>query len=90
MRARESPRERADPCLVRLLLLFWAHHMRMVLIYYAQVHCRRLPFTDNKGQNIANYFKEKNVTAQEEKWLNWLHSILGWFSIDFRKLKILQ
>ena len=24
------------------------------------------------------------------KWLNWLHSILGWFSTDFRKLKILS
>ena len=62
---------------------------RMVLIYYAQVHCRWLPFTDNKGQKAANYFKEKDVTAQGEKWLNWLHSILG-FSTDFRKLKILS
>ena len=26
-RARESPRERADPCLDRLLLLFWAHYI---------------------------------------------------------------
>ena len=34
-RAREIPRERADPCLDRLLLLFWAHYIRMVLIYYA-------------------------------------------------------
>ena len=24
------------------------------------------------------------------KWLNWSHSILGWFSTDFRKLKILS
>ena len=47
---------------------------RMVLIYYAQVHHRWLPFKDNKGQNAANYFKEKNVTAQGEKWLNWLYS----------------
>ena len=44
---------------------------------------------DNKGQNTANYFKEKDVAAQGGKWLNWLHSILGWFSTDFRKLKIL-
>ena len=58
--------------------------LRMVLIYYAQVHCRWLPFTDNKGKNAANYFKEKAVTAQEGKWLNWLHSILGRFSTDFR------
>ena len=60
----------------------------MVLIYYAQVLCRRLPFTDNKGKNAANYFKEKDVTDQVEKWLNWLPSILGRFSPDFRKLKI--
>ena len=26
-RARESPRERADPCLDRLLLLFWAPYI---------------------------------------------------------------
>ena len=61
----------------------------MVLIYYAQVHCRGLPFTDNKGQNTANYFKEKDVTDKGGKWLEWLHFILGWFSTDFRKLKIL-
>ena len=46
--------------------------------------------TDNKGQNVADYFKEKDVTDQGEKWLNWLHSILGRFSTDFRKLKILS
>ena len=62
----------------------------MVLIYYAQVHHRWLPFTDNKGQNTANYFKEKDVTAGAGEWLNWLHSILGRFSSDFRKLKILS
>ena len=63
---------------------------RMVLIYYAQVHCRWLPFTDNKGKNAAKYFKEKDVTDQGGKWLNWLHSILGRFSTDFRKLQILS
>ena len=89
-RTRESPRERTDPCLDRLLLLFWAHYIEMVLIYYAQVHCRWLPFTDNKGQNAANYFKEKDVTAQGGKWLNWSHSILGRFSTGFRKLKMLS
>ena len=62
----------------------------MVLIYYAQVHCRWLPFTDNKGKNAANYFKETDVTDQGGKWLNWLHSILGRFSTDFRKLKTLS
>ena len=43
-------------------------------------------FTDNKGKNVANYFKEKYVADQGEKWMNWLHSILGRFSTDFRKL----
>ena len=65
-------------------------HRRMVLIYYAQVHCKWLPFTDNKGKNAANYFKEKDVIDQGGKWLNWLHSRLGRFSTDFRKLKILS
>ena len=63
---------------------------RMVLIYYAQVCCRWLPFTDNKVKNVANCFKEKDVAEQEGKWLNWLYSILGRFSTDFRKLKILS
>ena len=42
---------------------------------------------DNKGQDTANYFKEKDVTAQGG---NCSHSILGRFSTDFRKLKILS
>ena len=46
-----------------------------------------LPFKDYKGQNTANYFKEKDVTAQGG---NCSHSILGWFSTEFRKLKILR
>ena len=58
--------------------------------HYAQVHCRWLPFTDNQGQNAGNYFKEKDITAQGGKWLNWLHSILGRFGTDFTKLKILS
>ena len=44
--------------------------LRMVLMYYAQFRCRWLPFTDNKGKNVANYFKEKDVANQGEKWLN--------------------
>ena len=58
----------------------------MVLIYYAQVCFRWLPFTDNKGKDVADYFKEKDVAKQGGKQLNWLHSILGRFSTDFRKL----
>ena len=61
---------------------------RMVLIYYEQVRCRGLPFTDNKGKNVANNFKEKDVADQGEKWLNWLYSILGRFNTDFRKLNL--
>ena len=43
-----------------------------------------------KRKNVANYFKEKDITDQEGKWWNWLHSILVRFSTDFRKLKILS
>ena len=32
---------------------------RMVLIYYAQVCFRWLPFTENKGEDVANYIKEE-------------------------------
>ena len=30
--------------------------------------------------------EEGYLQMQREKWLNWLHSILGRFSTDFRKL----
>ena len=39
-----------------------------------------------KERMSANYFKEKNVIDQGEKWLNWFHYILGRFNTDFRKL----
>ena len=90
VRARESVKERPSPAWTGFYCSSGYSTLRMVLIYYAQVHCRWLPFTDNKGQNTANYFKEKDITAQGGKWLNWLHSILGRFSTDFRKLKILS
>ena len=32
---------------------------RMVLIYYAQVRFRWLPFTENKGEDVANYTKKE-------------------------------
>ena len=48
--------------------------LRMVLIYYTQVHFRWLSFTENKGEDVANYIKEKGyLQTQREKWLNWLH-----------------
>ena len=63
----------------------------MVLIYYAQVHFSWLHFTENKGEDVANYIKEEGyLQMQREKWLNWLHYIPGRFSSDFRKLKILS
>ena len=84
---RERERERALTPAWTGFYCFSGHiTLRMVLIYYAQVCCRWLTFTDNKGKNVANYFKEKNVTDQGEKLLNWLHSILGRLSTDFRKL----
>ena len=33
--------------------------LRMVLIYYAQVHFRWLPLTENKGEDVANYIKKE-------------------------------
>ena len=51
--------ERPDPCLDKLLLLFRAHYLRMVLTYYAQVLFRWLPFTENKGEDVANYIRKE-------------------------------
>ena len=52
---------------------------------------RWLPFTENKGEELADYIKKGRIFANVKgKWLNWLHSILGRFSTDFRKLKILS
>ena len=31
----------------------------MVLIYYAQVHLGGLSFTENKGEDVANYIKKE-------------------------------
>ena len=33
--------------------------LRMVLIYYAQIRFRWLPFTENKGEDVANYIKKE-------------------------------
>ena len=51
--------------------------LRMVLIYYAQVRFRWLPFTENKGEDVANYIKKEGYFQMyREKWLNCLHSSL--------------
>ena len=85
-RARESPRV-PDPCLDSLLLLFWAHYMEDAPHLLCTVLLYVITFYRQKGKNVANYFKQKDVTDQGGKWLNWLHSILGRFSTDFRKLR---
>ena len=36
---------------------------RMVLIYYAQVRFRWLPFKENKGEDVANYIRKKMIFA---------------------------
>ena len=33
--------------------------LKMALIYYAQAPFRWLPFTDNKGEDVANYIKKE-------------------------------
>ena len=61
--------EHLDSCLDRLLFFSGHITLRMILIYYAQVHFRWLPFTDNKGEEVANYYKEKGyLQMQREKW----------------------
>ena len=68
-------REGRNPCLDRLLLLFWAHYIKdgPHLIRF-----RWLPFTENKGEDVVNYIKEEGyLQMQREKWLNWLHLSLG-------------
>ena len=33
--------------------------LKMVLIYYAQLRFGWLPFTENKGEDVANYIKKE-------------------------------
>ena len=58
----------------------------MILIYYAEVHFRWLPFTENKGEGVANYIKEERFCKCKEKVVKLVTLILGMFSIDIRKL----
>ena len=61
--------------------------LRMVLIYYAQVHFRWLPFTENKGKDVANYIKKEGYLQNVKgKVIELVTLILGRFSMDFRKL----
>ena len=58
----------------------------MILINYAQVCFRWLPFTDNKGEKVANYYKERIFANAKEKVVELVTLIFGRFSMDFRKL----
>ena len=61
--------------------------LRMVLIYYAQVHFRWLFFTENKGEDVANYIKKGRIfTNVKGKVVELVILLLGRFRIDFRKL----
>ena len=59
----------------------------MTLIYYAQVRFRWLPFTENIGEDVANYIKKERIFANiKGKVVELVALVLGRFSIDFRKL----
>ena len=52
-----SKGERPDPCLDKLLLLFWAHYIEDSP--HLQVCFRWLPFTENKGEDVVNDIKKE-------------------------------
>ena len=61
--------------------------LRMVVIYYARVRFRWLPFTENKGEDVANYIRKGMIFANVKgKVVELVTLILGRFSVDFRKL----
>ena len=46
-----------------------------------------LPFTENKGEDVANYIKKRRIFANVKgKVVELVTLVLGRFSIDFRKL----
>ena len=53
----------------------------MVLIYYAQVRFRWLPFIDNKGEEVANYYKEKDACNSRGKVVELVTLVLGRFRL---------
>ena len=60
--------ERPNPCLERLLLLFWAHYIGDGPHLYAQVHFRWLPFTENKGEDVVNSIKKEGYWSVRTRW----------------------
>ena len=78
--ARPLSQEKSAPTLALTGFYCFSGHItwRMVLIYYAQVRFRWLPFTENKGEDIANYVKKEGyMKMSREKWWSWLYSSLG-------------
>ena len=56
-----SREEHYNACLDRLLFLFWAHYMRMVLIYYAQVRFRWTILQITKEKMLLITTKKKDI-----------------------------
>ena len=84
-----SVKEKAAPSLAWTGFYCFSRHitLRMVLIYCAQVHFRWLPFTENKGEDVANYIKKRRIFANVKgKVVELVTLNLGRFSIDSRKL----
>ena len=50
--------EHTDPCLDRLLLLFWAHYIEDDP-HLLGTSSLWLPFTENKGEDVATYIAEE-------------------------------
>ena len=63
---------------------------KMALLYYAKVCFGWLSFTDNKGEDVAKYIKERYLQCKRRNGQNQLCSIPGRSSSDFGKLKILS
>ena len=65
-------------------MLFWAHYTEdgpHLLCF------RWLPFTENKGEDVANHIKKRRIFANVKgKVVELVTLVLGRFSIDFRKL----
>ena len=69
-RDRESPKERKrepTPTWTGFYCFSWYITSRMVLIYYAQVHCSGLPFTDNKGEMLLITSKKRMFANESGK-----------------------
>ena len=83
---RESPRERADPPPGQAFIAFLGTlHGGWCSFTMHRFTTGDYLLRTTKDRILLIYFKEKDVTAQGG---NCSHSIRGWFSTDFRKLKI--